>query len=202
MNCSTPHYTLRSMLAGSSEPGRWRFVLQADDGSYHLEVDDVEPDVQGERLELLAVVRGLEALDRPSRVTLMTPSTYVREGIRYGLAEWRRSGWRWECFGQLVPVKNSDLWQRVDTALRFHVVECRTWRIDPPHRTPETTETPGGWHLDRAGQATQPCRTETGHTAAWPASGPDRDRATVAGRRGMRWLARIAAALAPSLWTG
>ena len=81
--------------------------------------EDIEPDIQGERLELLTVVRGLEALDQPVPVTLMTPSIYVREGIRYGLAEWRRNGWRWESFGQMVPVKNCDLWQRVGPRDRF-----------------------------------------------------------------------------------
>ena len=95
--------------------------------------DDVEPDTYGERLELLTVIRGLEALDQPSRVTVMTPSAYVREGIRYGVAEWRRNGWRWEAFGQMIPVKHCDLWQRLDRALRFHHVECRHWRVDRPH---------------------------------------------------------------------
>jgi len=96
-------------------------------------VADQEPEVQGERLELLTVVRGLEALDQPSRVTLMTSSKYVREGIRYGLSEWQSNGWCWESFGEMVPVKNRDLWQRIDRAMRFHEVDCRTWRLDPPH---------------------------------------------------------------------
>ena len=93
-----------------------------------------EEDVRGERLELLCVVRGLEALDHPSRVTLITSSAYVREGIRYGLQQWRENDWQWESFGRMVPVKNRDLWQRVDSALRFHRLECRVWRFDPPHR--------------------------------------------------------------------
>lgn len=133
MNAANPHYMLFSTSGGLSEPGRWRFMLRAEDGSGRLSADDVEPDVQGERLELLAVVRGLEALDQPSRVTLVTPSQYVRSGIRLGLAEWRRNGWRWERFGQMVPVKDCDLWQRVDRALRFHEVECRRLRRDPAH---------------------------------------------------------------------
>lgn len=113
--------------------GRWRFVLRPDDGTEPLVVEDVEPDVQGERLELLSVVRGLEALDQPSRVVLMTPSVYVREGIRYGLEEWRANGWQWEWFGRMAPVKNADLWQRIDRAMSYHEVDCRTWRFDPPH---------------------------------------------------------------------
>lgn len=95
--------------------------------------DDVDPEAQGDRLELLTVVRGLEALEQPSRVTLWTPSTYVREGIRHGLREWRDNGWLWEYFGRMVPVKNDDLWRRLDRAMEFHQVDCRTWRIDRAH---------------------------------------------------------------------
>lgn len=114
--------------------GRWRFVLRDADGSPRLVAEHVEPLVSNDRLELLSVVRGLEALDTPSHVTLMTSCTYVREGIRRGLAEWRSNGWRWERFGQMVPVKDLDLWQRVDRAMQFHQVDCRTYRIDPPHK--------------------------------------------------------------------
>ncbi len=134
MNDSRPHYLLFCDLGDRGEPGRWRFVLRSVDGAFRLEADDVEPHARGQRLELLTVVRGLEALDRPSRVTLITASTYVREGIRSGVAEWRANGWRWECFGQMVPVKNADLWQRIARALEFHEVDCRTYRLDPPHR--------------------------------------------------------------------
>src|SRR5438128_1914668 len=91
-----------------SEPvvGHWRFVLESLDGVEKLEADDEEPLAQGDRLELLAVVRGLEALDQPSRVTLVTPSRYVSRGLRFGLEQWRESGWLWERFGRMTPVKN------------------------------------------------------------------------------------------------
>jgi ribonuclease HI len=140
------------MSAKPDRPGQWRFVLRGDDGSALLVAEDVEPDIQGERLELLSVVRGLEALEQPSRVTLMTPSVYVREGIRYGLEEWRSNDWQWELFGRMVPVKNSDLWRRVDRAMQFHEVECRTWRFDPSHEEPSPpvgiqprTDVAGDW---------------------------------------------------------
>jgi ribonuclease HI len=142
MSVPAPHYLLFSESSQTPEPGRWRFVLRSSDGGQRVVADDVEPDVRGERLELLTVVRGLEALGQPSRVTLMTPSPYVREGIRFGLAEWRRNGWRWEAFGEMKPVKNGDLWQRMDRALRFHKVECRHWRIDAAHRANGDGESP------------------------------------------------------------
>lgn len=118
----------------------WHFVLQSQQGSLHLDVTDQEPDAPWERLELLAVVRGLEALDHPSRVTLLTPSRYVTHGLRYGLAEWRESGWLWESFGQMTPIKHEDLWRRVDQALGFHRVQCRTCRVDAAHRAPPKPE--------------------------------------------------------------
>lgn len=132
MSQTTPHYVLYSTMMEGVVP-RWRFELRTADGASKLVAEDCEPAIQGERLELLAVVRGLEALEQPSRVTLLTPSSYVRQGLRYGLADWRQNGWRWEFFGQMVPVKNGDLWRRIDAAMRYHQVECRVWRRDAGH---------------------------------------------------------------------
>ena len=134
MKSDIPHFFLTSEAHGSESPARWRFELRPSAGGETLEAADIELDARGERLELLAVVRGLEALPQPARVTLQTPSQYVRRGIAYGLEEWRASGWTWEHFGQMVLVKNHDLWQRLDRALRIHQVECRQWRFDRAHR--------------------------------------------------------------------
>jgi len=125
-----PHFLLVSQANREKERSEWRFVLKAADGSATLEAADAEPDARGERLELLAVVRGLEALDQPSRVTLVTPSSYVKHGIRYGLNEWGRNGWEWERFGEMTPVKNRDLWQRLDRALKIHRMEGTIFRHD------------------------------------------------------------------------
>jgi ribonuclease HI len=133
MTPKAPHYLLFSESRYAHDQGQWRFVIQPLDGGDQVEVADAEPDICGERLELLAVVRGLEALDQPSHVTLVTPSKYVNRGLTYGLPEWRSADWQWESFGEMVPVKNRDLWQRVDQALTYHRVECRTWRFDLPH---------------------------------------------------------------------
>jgi ribonuclease HI len=133
MKVAAPHYLLFSESCRKSPQGNWRFVLQSLDGSEQFEAADSEPDARGERLELLAVVRGLEALPQPSRVTLVTPSLYVNRGLKYGLGEWRANDWQWEHFGEMVPVKNRDLWQRVDRALAFHDIDCRAWRFDLPH---------------------------------------------------------------------
>jgi ribonuclease HI len=133
MNIPTPHFFLFSQANRGNNRDEWTFVLKAADGSATLRAADAEPDAHGERLELLAVVRGLEALDQPSRVTLVTPSRYVKRGINYGLPEWGRNGWKWEHFGEMVPVKNRDLWQRLDRALKIHRIQGTAWRIDRAH---------------------------------------------------------------------
>jgi ribonuclease HI len=128
MQASSPHFLLYSeaSASGDGQPG-WKFVLQSVGGDDHFSAADIESDSRTSRLELLAVVRGLEALDQPSRVTLVTRSRYVRRGIRRELNQWRASAWRWERFGKLVPICDHDLWQRVDRALQFHHVECCAW---------------------------------------------------------------------------
>lgn len=135
MNLQTPHYLLSSEANRNGSLGHWRFVLRAVDNSACFEAADVEPDIWGERLDLLTVVRALESLDQPSRVTLVGCSRYVEQGIQYGLEEWRANGWRWEAFGQMVLVRDADLWQRMDRALTFHQVECGQRRLDGGHAT-------------------------------------------------------------------
>lgn len=172
MKKSRPHFLLHSQVGGRNRQDEWSFVLQAADGSVTTEANDVEANVRGERLELLAVVRGLEALPRPARVTLVTQSRYVRRGLAYGLDEWRRNGWTWESFGQSVPVKNLDLWRRVDRALRIHEVRFRSPRHDRPHPTLRGPHvqfgTPEGSALSRAvrrgstGRRTSETRDDSG----------------------------------------
>jgi ribonuclease HI len=131
MQAAIPHFLLYSeaSAAGGSQSG-WKFVLQSVGGDDHFSAADCEFEGRVSRLELLAVVRGLEALDQPSRVTLLTHSRYVRRGIRRELNHWRASRWRWERFGNLVPICDHDLWRRVDRALQFHDVECIAWSQD------------------------------------------------------------------------
>ena len=132
MKVPAPHFLLYSQARHDSpqgNAGQWRFVLESADGTARLEATDEEP-ASGQRLELLAIVRGLEALDQPSRVTLVTGSRYVNRGIRFGLAQWREDGWQWERYGEMIPIKDGDLWRRVDQALQYHLVECRMPGLD------------------------------------------------------------------------
>ncbi|MCC9608821.1 hypothetical protein LOC68_08345 [Blastopirellula sp. JC732] len=130
MNESTPLYLLFCESADSPYGGTWRFVLECVGQSERLVASGEETWRDRDRLALLSVVRGLEALPEPSRVTLLTPSRYVSRGFRYGLSVWRESGFRWERFGRLAPVRDADLWQRIAQAMQFHRVDCRPWRFE------------------------------------------------------------------------
>ncbi len=110
--------------------GRWRFVLEDLDAGTRLEAGDAELVQAPERAALLAVVRGLEALEQPSRVTLVTTSRYVSRGLQFGLSEWRESDYCWEHFGSVQPIRNADLWRRIDHALQFHQINCQ-WIASP-----------------------------------------------------------------------
>jgi ribonuclease HI len=109
--------------------GSWHFVLEPIGHGSRIEADEIEPGITGERLNLLAVVRGIEALEQPSQVTLITPSKYVGRGIRSGIAFWREHNWHWERFGEMAPVKHDDLWKRIDRAMQIHKVDCRIWSM-------------------------------------------------------------------------
>lgn len=141
MSQSKPHYLLFTETGVASNPFGWKFTLREAGTLDEFEVSDEEPDVEGERLELLTVIRALESLDRPSRITLMGAHGYLRNGIRCGMPEWRRSDWLWERFGEMVPVKHADLWQRLDHAMLYHSVDFCKWRIDRAHAGPRPAET-------------------------------------------------------------
>lgn len=142
-----PHFVLFSRseeqsdrpMAGQHEKdhqgGSWYFRIQSDDGRVQLEASDREANISRERLELLAVVRGLEAFDQPSSVTLVTTNPQISRSVRQGLDYWRDRNWMWERFGEKVPMTNSDLWQRIDRAIQIHEIRCRTYRMDMPHAT-------------------------------------------------------------------
>ncbi|MEN0112070.1 MAG: hypothetical protein AAF805_15220 [Planctomycetota bacterium] len=120
----------RHLLIAESDPaeGMWRFALHSADGRATVAASDAEAGAGADRLALLAVVRGLEALDEASEVTIVTRNASLARGVRRGLADWRSNLWRWERHGRLIPIRDVDLWRRVDGAMRFHRVRCRTWR--------------------------------------------------------------------------
>lgn len=103
----------------------WRFELENVATGEKFDATDKEANCAPDRAALVAVLRGLEALEQPSRVTLMTNSRYVFRGLRYGLTEWRENNFSWEHFGSVQPIRNADLWKRIDRTLGYHQVQCR-----------------------------------------------------------------------------
>ncbi|MGY8768244.1 MAG: hypothetical protein ACKVH8_07425 [Pirellulales bacterium] len=130
MRESTPHFLLYCESISQFDRGTWRFSLECLGTDLKICASGEELSYLGDRLALLGVVRGLEALPEPGRITLLTGSRYVSRGFRYGLPVWRDSNWNWERFGKRVPVKNDDLWRRIDHAMSFHTIDCRPWKFE------------------------------------------------------------------------
>ena len=105
--------------SGNPGPGGWGAVLRYGDAERELHGGD--PATTNNRMELMAAIQALESLTRPATVRLHTDSAYLRNGITSWLANWKRNGWR---TADKKPVKNADLWQRLDTAAGRHQV---TW---------------------------------------------------------------------------
>lgn len=100
---------------GNPGPGGWAALLRA--GSKEREISGAEPDTTNNRMELMAVIAALEALTRPSELTIYTDSQYVQKGAEEWMAGWKRRGWK-TAGGD--PVKNRDLWERLAAALQPH----------------------------------------------------------------------------------
>ncbi|KAA1422221.1 ribonuclease HI [Mumia zhuanghuii] len=102
---------------GNPGPGGWGAVLRYGD---HLkELYGGDPATTNNRMELMAAIAALEALTRPSVVDLHTDSSYVRNGIMSWVSRWKSNGWRTSA---KQPVKNEDLWRRLDEATQRHDV--------------------------------------------------------------------------------
>ena len=106
--------------SGNPGPGGWAAILTA--GGRARELNGGEAHTTNNRMELMAAISALEALTRPSDVELHTDSQYVRNGIMRWLAGWKRNGWR---TADKKPVKNEDLWRRLDDAAARHTVDWR-----------------------------------------------------------------------------
>ncbi len=111
---------------GNPGPGGWGVLLRY--GGHEKTLHGGEPDTTNNRMELTAAIRGLEALRRPCSVHLYTDSRYLRDGITQWLARWRHNGWRTSA---RRPVKNADLWRRLDELAGRHEVH---WHWVRGHR--------------------------------------------------------------------
>ncbi len=104
--------------SGNPGPGGWGVLMLWND--HEKELCEGEFNTTNNRMELMAAIMGLEALKRGIAVDLYTDSTYVRDGITKWIHNWKKNGWRTSA---KKPVKNEDLWKRLDTALAPHDVE-------------------------------------------------------------------------------
>ena len=114
--------------SGNPGPGGWGAILRWN--GHERELAGGEAETTNNRMEMLAAIHGLEALKRPSEVVLTTDSQYVMKGITEWLPGWKRRGWK---TAAKKPVKNQDLWQRLDTALQHHRVEWKWVRGHSGH---------------------------------------------------------------------
>jgi ribonuclease HI len=106
--------------AGNPGPGGWAFILRHPRTGKEVEQSGDEPMTTNNRMELTAVIRGLEALKRACRVQLFTDSLYVGKGLVQWMPKWKANGWRRRENGQWKPVKNDELWRRLDELLQVH----------------------------------------------------------------------------------
>ncbi len=103
---------------GNPGPGGWGALLRWN--GHERELSGGESETTNNRMELMAAIQALEALKRPCEVILTTDSQYVRKGITEWMHNWKKNGWK---TASKKPVKNSELWQRLDRARERHDVQ-------------------------------------------------------------------------------
>ncbi|MEP2028324.1 MAG: ribonuclease HI [Paracoccaceae bacterium] len=108
--------------SGNPGPGGWGVLLRAMNGDQIVKERELcggEADTTNNRMELLAAIHTLEALARPSEITIVTDSQYVKNGVTSWIHGWKKNGWK---TAAKQPVKNAELWQRLDDAQSRHSV--------------------------------------------------------------------------------
>ena len=106
--------------SGNPGPGGWGAVMRS--AGHVKEIYGGDPATTNNRMEMMAVVEALNALKKPSKVTLHVDSTYVKDGLTKWIKGWKRNGWK---TADKKPVKNQDLWQRLEIAANAHNVDWR-----------------------------------------------------------------------------
>ena len=123
--------------SGNPGPGGWGVLLQAHDGDDLIREKELcggEADTTNNRMELMAAITALETLSRASTLTIVTDSSYVKDGLTKWIHGWKRNGWK---TAAKKPVKNEDLWRRLDDAQARHSV---TWEWVKGHAGHEENE--------------------------------------------------------------
>lgn len=134
--------------SGNPGPGGWGVLMRALDGETVVkerELSGGEAATTNNRMELMAAISALEALTRPSTIVIVTDSNYVKNGVTQWIHGWKRNGWK---TADKKPVKNVELWQRLDAAQATHSVEWRWIKGHAGHAENERAD-----ELARAGMA-------------------------------------------------
>lgn len=132
---------------GNPGPGGWGVLLRAH--GREKELFGGEPLTTNNRMELTAVIRGLEALKRRCRISLYTDSQYVQKGISAWINDWKRRGWR---TADRKPVKNVDLWQRLDALAKEHDIDWHWVRGHAGHDGNERADQLANRGIDEGGR--------------------------------------------------
>jgi ribonuclease HI len=121
--------------SGNPGPGGWGAILMS--GAHRKEINGGEATTTNNRMELMAAISALEALKKPSRVDLHTDSEYVKKGIGEWIHGWKQRGWK---TADKKPVKNVELWQRLDAARARHEVHWHWVRGHAGHAENERAD--------------------------------------------------------------
>ena len=169
---SEPHVVIHTdgACSGNPGPGGWGAILAF--GDVEKELKGGEPHTTNNRMELMAAIAALEALKRPCLVDIHTDSQYLREGIIKWIHGWKRNGWK---TADKKPVKNVDLWQRLDETLKIHRVNWHWVRGHSGHAENERAD-----ELAREGIAA----VRAGAIGALTASEPPTAKPAVGKRQG------------------
>ncbi|HEY7298010.1 MAG TPA: ribonuclease HI [Xanthobacteraceae bacterium] len=134
---SDPHVVIYTdgACSGNPGPGGWGAILSY--GKHQKEIKGGEHDTTNNRMELMGAISALEALKRPCVVDIHTDSQYLRQGITSWITRWKRNGWR---TAEKTPVKNADLWRRLDAALGPHRVQWHWVRGHAGHHMNERAD--------------------------------------------------------------
>lgn len=131
---------------GNPGPGGWGALLRSND--HVRELKGGEPHTTNNRMELMAAIRALETLKGPCEVELTTDSEYLRKGITEWLARWKQRGWK---TAARKPVKNEDLWRRLDEAAKRHDIRWRWVRGHSGHPENELADALANQAIDELG---------------------------------------------------
>jgi ribonuclease HI len=127
--------------SGNPGPGGWAFILRHPKSGKELVRSGGEAETTNNRMELTAVIRGLEALKRAASIELVLDSEYVGKGVTQWLPRWKANGWRRKERGQTKDIKNEDLWRRLDALLARHCVRFTHVRGHAGHADNERCDT-------------------------------------------------------------